>query len=128
MSFMAAPLRKNTPQIRSPIDWDGSRSVLKDCFFRTNFLYFPIESYYFEPGSLRKSPGDLREHFLKISSLSGTYILFISPNYVRKVAAIFSQKAVILPTSSGKIICQRIIFRPHSGNFPNEVGKPFPAN
>ena len=39
-------------------------------------------SSYFNPGSLQKSSGDLREHFMNIWFQSGTYSLFISPNYV----------------------------------------------
>ena len=66
------------------IGWDGSRSI----YFFLRFFWslfgplFLIISSYFKPGSLRKSSGDLREHFLKIWLWSGTYSLFIFPKYV----------------------------------------------
>ena len=60
-------LRRSTTQNWSPIDPRGSRSILSKSIFRVKFpLFFPIKSSYFNPGSLRKSSGDVRDHFLNI--------------------------------------------------------------
>ena len=50
----------------SPIDLRGSRSILSESIFVVqNSVIFSIKSSYVNPGTLRKSSGDLREHFRK---------------------------------------------------------------
>ena len=45
-------------------------------------------------------------------------------NIVADVSIVFFQKPVIFSHFLRKINLPEMVFRPHSGNFPNEVGKP----
>ena len=88
------------------IDFFGSKKSLFVCLKSSNV----------KPGSLRKSSGDVRDHFLNIWLQYGTYNLFIFINYV-----------ICLHHFGGHfwgsfwgVICRKSVFRRNSGKLFGE--------
>ena len=113
MRFMEVPLRKIPPEITSPIDWGGSRPILKDrSDFRQLSDVSPLNHIISSPGASENQRGTCGN----ISWIYGLSPVHSSPRITSCfLTCVWSCFGYLL----GHLFGLKLVFRPNSGNCPN---------